>query len=262
MLLVAEEKSHNCLEGDVYSATDNYFNLQSIYTQCLEGGIIVFQKGHHTSPQTEFKKGNIPWDKGKVRIEMVGENNPAKRPGVRAKISEAKRGNKARLGMRNSEDHNRRISKTKKGENNPCFGKPISIERRMKQAKAAKINPNYGMKNKHHTETTKRKMSDSKLGEKSSNWRGGISFDPYCPKFNGKLKEKIRDRDDHTCQLCPCTEEENGKKLSVHHVHYDKENCAPDLISLCNRCNAKVNFNRDHYESLFMLKLKSRGLLC
>jgi len=56
-------------------------------------------------------------------------------------------------------------------------------------------------------------------------------------------------------------EDENGQKLSVHHVHYDKENCAPDLISLCWRCNLKANTNRDYYENFFMEKLKERGLL-
>lgn len=132
-MLVAEENSHICLEGDNCSATDNYFSLQSIYTQCLEG-----------------------------------ENSPL--------------------------------------------------------------------------------------------WKGGLSFDPYCPKFNESLKEIIRERDNRTCQLC--NTKENGKKLCVHHIHYDKENCAPDLISLCTRCSTKVNFNRDYYETLFIGKLKSRGLLC
>jgi len=86
-----------------------------------------------------------------------------------------------------------------------------------------------------------------------------ISFKPYCPKFNKRLKEKIRNRDNRTCQLCEV--KENGKKLAVHHIHYDKENCYPDLIALCNSCNVKVNINRDYWESYFMELLNKRGLL-
>lgn len=108
-------------------------------------------------------------------------------------------------------------------------------------------------------EKVSRSLTGKYRGEKSPHWRGGISYLPYCPKFNNELKEKIRERDNRTCQLC--STKENGKRLSVHHIHYDKENCAPDLITLCNRCSSKVNFNRDYYEQLFMNKLNDRGLL-
>jgi len=90
------------------------------------------------------------------------------------------------------------------------------------------------------------------------NWKGGISFLPYCYKFNNKLKEEIRERDNQTCQLCGKNEDENGQKLSIHHIHYDKENCDPDLITLCNSCNGKVNGNREYWEEYFMDKLYER----
>ena len=98
------------------------------------------------------------------------------------------------------------------------------------------------------------------IGKNHYNWKGGISFEPYCEKFNEILKEKIRDRDGRVCQECGKTELENKQKLSVHHIHYDKENCAPDLISLCRSCNSKVNYNRDYWEEHFMKKLELRGL--
>lgn len=98
-----------------------------------------------------------------------------------------------------------------------------------------------------------------RVREKAPNWKGGLSFIPYCSKFNRRLKEKIRDRDNRTCQLCGI--KENGKKLSVHHVHYDKENCEPDLVALCCNCNTKVNCNRDYWESYFMAVLFWRNLL-
>jgi len=95
-------------------------------------------------------------------------------------------------------------------------------------------------------------------GEKSPRWKGGTSYLPYCPKFNEKLKAKIRQRDNYTCQLCGV--KENGRRLSVHHIHYDKPNCDPDLIVLCCSCNFKVNDNRYYWEVFFMQKLKERGL--
>ncbi len=111
-----------------------------------------------------------------------------------------------------------------------------------------------GMKGKHHTIESIKKVS----GENSPNWRGGLSFEPYCHKFNNQLKKRIRDRDNHTCRLCG--EKENGHKLDVHHIHYDRPNCDPDLITLCRKCNARVNGNRNYFEMLFMNMLKRQGV--
>jgi hypothetical protein len=47
-----------------------------------------------------------------------------------------------------------------------------------------------------------------------------------------------------------------GRRFPVHHIHYDKKNCDPDLITLCASCNSKVNFDRDYWENFFMTKLK------
>lgn len=98
-------------------------------------------------------------------------------------------------------------------------------------------------------------------GKNHWNWQDGISFEPYCKKFNEKNKEKIRIRDNRVCQECGKTELKNGKKLICHHIHYDKLNCDPDLISLCIGCNTKANYNRDYWEEYFMKKLKERNLL-
>ena len=55
--------------------------------------------------------------------------------------------------------------------------------------------------------------------------------------------------------------ESHKGKLDIHHIHYDKENCEPDLIALCRFCNSKVNTSRDFYENLFIIKLKKRNLI-
>ena len=95
-----------------------------------------------------------------------------------------------------------------------------------------------------------------------SRWKGGISGGKYCYKFNNKFREAVRERDDYTCQLCGCGQKLNNDRLSVHHVHYDKENCHPDVVALCYSCHGKVNSNRDYWEKYFENQLIDRGLYC
>lgn len=88
-------------------------------------------------------------------------------------------------------------------------------------------------------------------GNKNPNWRGGISCEGYPFNFNDELKELIRKRDDYKCQLCGCPQEECIKKLAVHHIDYNKENLNPkNLITLCIKCNSKVNYNRTHWKEV------------
>lgn len=112
------------------------------------------------------------------------------------------------------------------------------------------------------TEETKQKLQkffggDTYVGENNPNWRGGVSFDPYPPEWTEELRESIRIRDERVCQLCGKTEEQENRKLSVHHIDHDKNNCGPcNLITLCNSCNNKVNFNRRHWIRFFRSKLE------
>lgn len=80
-------------------------------------------------------------------------------------------------------------------------------------------------------------------------WKGGKSFEPYCVAFSRKLKEEVRDAFGRKCFLCGVPE--NGKKLHVHHVDYDKsQGCKGKrwgLIPLCNSCHAKTNVHRSLY---------------
>lgn len=88
--------------------------------------------------------------------------------------------------------------------------------------------------------------------------------DKYCPKFNNEFREEVRIRDNHVCQLCNKTQEQNGRKLAVHHIHGDKSNCYPDCIVLCHKCNLVIVEKRGmkrFYEFVFMNMLNNRGLL-
>lgn len=97
-------------------------------------------------------------------------------------------------------------------------------------------------------------------GENSPVWKGGTSFEPYCHKFNEAFKESIREKYGRVCFLCQTTEEENGRKLCVHHSNYNKDClCGKSeckFVPLCGSCHAKTNFNRDYWESIIMEKME------
>lgn len=108
-------------------------------------------------------------------------------------------------------------------------------------------------------------------GKNSPAWKGGISFEPYCSKFNEEFKKYIRAKFDNVCFLCGKTEEENGRKLDVHHVNYDKNcGCAEtkedkkaedescQFVPLCRSCNSKVNKNRALWELRIKNKMKNK----
>ena len=111
----------------------------------------------------------------------------------------------------------------------------------------------YFCNNSHHMKF--------RTGNKNSNWRDGMGRFPYSIDFNEELKLEIRKRDNFTCQLCDITEEEHivvfGKVLCVHHINYNKMSCDKnELITLCNNCNLRVNFNQEHWQEYFTQKIK------
>lgn len=94
---------------------------------------------------------------------------------------------------------------------------------------------------------------EAQSGEGNKSWLGGISFEPYCPKFTHSLREDIREKFKRKCYLCSKTDIENGRNLSIHHVDYNKgQGCGQrwSLISLCHSCHAKTNYNRHHWFNL------------
>ena len=98
-------------------------------------------------------------------------------------------------------------------------------------------------------------------GDKCCHWQGGISKLPYAFEFNQGLKDKIRQRDNHQCVNCSMTEEEHliviGRVLVVHHIDYNKLNCQENnLITLCNQCNTRANFNRDYWYAYYTQKIE------
>ncbi len=95
------------------------------------------------------------------------------------------------------------------------------------------------------------KHSLKMYGSGNPNWQGGISYEPYCEVWNdNEYKYSIRDRDNNKCQNPDCNKKTD--RLCIHHIDYNKKNCHPDnLITLCFSCNAKANFDRDIWQSLY-----------
>ena len=88
--------------------------------------------------------------------------------------------------------------------------------------------------------------------EKHPNWQGGLSFEPYTPKFNNIFRELIRQRDNYICMICGVHKEKLYRALDVHHIDYNKKISIPqNCISLCNSCHLKTNWNREHWIKFF-----------
>ena len=199
--------------------------------------------GKHLSEETKQKIGE----------QLGGINNPM-------------------YGKHHSKETKQKLSDKLTGENHPFYGKHHSEETLSKIREnhpdfSGDKNPNYG---KVCSEKTKVKISESlkmfgMSGEKNPNWKGGISFFPYCTKFNNALKEEIRDKFGRKCFLCPKTEEDEGRKLSVHHVDYNKEQGCNGvrwlLVPLCMSCNGRANFNREYWQDFITEKLRQEGYI-
>jgi hypothetical protein len=93
----------------------------------------------------------------------------------------------------------------------------------------------------------------NKLGKKNPAYINGKGKEPYSSKWTNELKKQIRKRDDYTCQKCYKKEQKYFRKLSVHHIDYNKKNCnEKNLITLCHKCHNKTNFNRDYWFAYFV----------
>ena len=177
------------------------------------------------------------------------------------KLRKSLMGNKRTLGYKHSQESRQKMSKSKKGhfvseetkkkiaeaqsgEKNHNYGKHYSYEYKRKMSEL--------LKGHRHSDETKKKISIARKGKASfigrhhPNWKGGISFEPYSIDWTETLKRSVRERDKYICQLC------NQYGNNVHHIDYDKQNCNPNnLITLCKKCNAKVNYNRNTWIKYF-----------
>jgi len=88
-------------------------------------------------------------------------------------------------------------------------------------------------------------------GENNPNFNNWSSRLPYNINYwTYDLRKSIRERDNYQCQFCGI--KENGRKHSIHHIDYDKQNCdKKNLITLCQSHNSKANCNREKWQFCF-----------
>jgi len=100
-----------------------------------------------------------------------------------------------------------------------------------------------------------------KIGDimKGGYWYGNVTYRPtYCELWTPDLRERTRAFFNYRC--VECGKPQNGKKLCVHHVHYNKKTCCDgsprDLVALCVSCHSATNTHRDYWEKHFTEILK------
>jgi len=165
------------------------------------------------------------------------------------------------------------------GKNSPNYGKPPwnkgltkytneSLKRQSEKVTGRTKYNDEGMRKISETLTGRTKETDESVkrhsekltgrtGSQASNWQGGKSYEPYCPKFNEEFRERVRIFFGRKCVLCGSPE--NGKKLCVHHVNYDKMVCCNDIkplfVCLCKKCHSKTQKDREGWQEFFEVSL-------
>ena len=103
-----------------------------------------------------------------------------------------------------------------------------------------------------NTEESRLKSRNSKLGDKNPMF-GKKSWNNLGLRLRNKwgnadrgfnwrtIRQRIKGRDNYTCQMCGETEKDTKQYLQVHHlVRYSisKDNSDDNLITLCPKCHA------------------------
>ena len=194
------------------------------------------KKHHYCSREcygkSEVGSNNPAWKDNYIRCEICGEE-------FKPKDNTTKYCSRKCMGMA---DHieNSIISKC------VICGKKI-VHKKSKEQYTCSLE----CKNKLHSERMNGSGNPSYIGITNKGYKG----------FNNKLKLKIKRRDNFVCQICGLQDEDNycgnGYGLAIHHIDYDKCNCSENnLISLCNQCHAKTNYNRDIWKKVLLQKLE------
>jgi hypothetical protein len=144
-------------------------------------------------------------------------------------------------GMRASEETKKKMSDMRKG-------RPVSEQEKIRMSER--------MKGKPKSEDHILKLTEVNL---RGFWYGNVryyDYPLYCEKFDDEFRERVRAYFGYVCPECGTPQ--NGRKLAVHHVNYNKNSCcdpaAPRLfIPLCveNGCHNRTNKNRKQFEKHF-----------
>jgi len=251
------------------------------------------EKGKRRSPETIVKMSEARKGKHLSAEHRAKISAAMKTPEVREKISEAVAGEKHRLfGKHHSPETRARISAKHLGKfPNEEVRAKISAGRKacmtpelrakMSEMMKARITPEHRamlseIRKARMTPERRAKMSEVMkgllAGEKNPRWLGGISFEPYCPKFTKEFKERVRAWYNYQCSNCK--QPQTIEKHCVHHVYYNKMACCEQnengeyiynidgeqvtvignpnkFVALCKSCHTKTNKNRVQWAKYF-----------
>jgi len=201
-------------------------------SKACSDSITLIKKGQHLSPDTQIKKGEpLPEHVWIGQLKSWGIKEPFIR-NAKKNVRYPRTGG----GVSGRETWN-------KGKKGVCKPSPTSFKKGHHYSKSTEFKPSHTFNSwneaNHHLRS----------GENHCNWKGGKSFEPYPLGWTRTFKEQIRRRDEYKCQMCGMPECEHGRRMSVHHIDYNKSNLDCDnLISLCTSCHTKTNWNRKKWQ--------------
>ena len=180
----------------------------------------------------------------------------------RRKIGEANKGNKKCLGYKNALGY-RHTEEWKRQNSLRHKGKIVSEETKQKMRENA-LKQGFGKMGigKKMSEKAKRKMSESKKGNKNPMWRGGVTSERNkiynSPQW--KLwRLSVFERDKFVCQMPNCNQKE--RYLEAHHIKQFVN--YPELrfdinngITLCKNCHNLTKRKEKSFEKIFNNILK------
>lgn len=186
------------------------------------------------SPSKETRMRIGAKHKGKIIPQEMRVRISATLTGRTASEKTRKLLSEQRKGKPHSEEWNRHIRESQIGKPRPKLPDDVEQERR-------------------------RKISLAMSGENAPSWKGGVSFEPYCEKFNDGFKERVRAFFDYQCQFPGCGHiwQPGERRLAVHHANFRKDACCaedviPLFVSLCHgKCHSRTNKDREYWEKYF-----------
>lgn len=159
------------------------------------------------------------------------------------------------LALIQSKERKKVMSDTMKGRSPWNKGQKMPEDSCKKMSEKRKQRKKQPMEGKKLSETQIQRLREQQAGCKSHWWKGGISFEPYCPKFNKGFRERVRAFFGYRCQMCGQVWQKGETRLAVHHVTFDKQSCCnrsiPLFVPLCLSCHAKTQTNREFWEDWF-----------
>jgi hypothetical protein len=195
------------------------------------------QKGKSPSKETRDKLSKK--SKGRIVSEETRDKLSKKLKGLKRTQETRDKISEFRKGRKDTQETRDKKREATIGEKNGFYGKTHTKESRDKMSKTRKGNPKF-------------------CGSNSPFYIDGKGPNPYPEEFY-EIREKIRIRDDHTCQKC------GGKGKDVHHIDYDiSNNDEMNLITLCRSCHTKIKVSKmkywqEYYSELMNLRFSGEN---